>query len=199
MPIWSAIILLFLVMDPIGNVPLFVSALAQVEASRRTRVLVRELLAALAALLAFLIAGPYVLRGLHMSEPALSVAGGVVLFLIAVRMIFPTREGIFGEVPEGEPFIVPLAIPLLAGPSTLAMILVLAAREPHGFLKWLVSIGAAWAISSAILLVSVPLSRLLGARGLGAVERLMGMVLVTIAVQMFLSGLGQFMGRPAAF
>jgi MarC family membrane protein len=194
MPLLSAVVLLFLVMDPIGNVPLFVAALSKVSAARRFRVLVRELLIALAALLLFLFIGRHVLDVLQVSEPALSVAGGVVLFLIAVRMIFPSPEGMFGRSPDGEPFVVPLAIPLIAGPSTLATILLLVAREPESLLRWLLAVTCAWLAGSAILLLSAPLSRLLGSRGLIAAERLMGMILTIIAVQMFLTGLGKFLG-----
>lgn len=196
MDIWSAMTLLFLVMDPVGNVPLFVAALAGIEARRRLWVVARELLIALAVLLAFLLVGRAVLDLLRVGEPTLSVAGGVVLFLIAVRMIFPSGEGVFGKGPEqAEPFIVPLAVPLVAGPSALATVLLLVAREPHSLPKWLLAVTAAWAASAVILLLSAPLSRLLGSRGLIALERLMGMVLTMVAVQMFLTGLGKFLGR----
>jgi len=194
MPFWSAIILLFLVMDPLGNVPLFVTALAQVNQTRRVRVLLRELVIALAVLVAFLLGGRFLLELLQISEPALTIAGGLVLFLIAIRMIFPPAEGVFPESTEGEPFIVPLAIPLIAGPSAMATVLFLVAREPSNTLKWLGALGAAWAVTAMILLLSAPIGRFLGRRGAIAVERLMGMILTTIAVQMFLNGVRQFAG-----
>jgi MarC family membrane protein len=188
-------LLLFLVMDPVGNVPLFVAALADVQEARRLRVLIRELLIALAVLLIFLLVGRHVLHFLQIGEPALSVAGGVVLFLIAIRMIFPSDEGMFGKTPEGEPFVVPLAIPLVVGPSTMATVLLLVAREPGSLAKWLVAASAAWLMGAVILLSSGPLSRTLGTRGLVAMERLMGMILTTVAVQMFLTGIGKFLTR----
>lgn len=195
MPLLSAIILLFLVMDPVGNIPLFVASLGEVSRERRLRVLVRELLIALAVLLLFLLVGRYALDLLQVSEPALSVAGGVVLFLIAIRMIFPSPEGMFGRSPDGEPFIVPLAVPLIAGPSTLATVLLLVAKDPQSLPKWLLAVSCAWLAGSAILLLAAPLGRLLGTRGLIAVERLMGMILTTVAVQMFLTGIGEFLAR----
>jgi multiple antibiotic resistance protein len=192
--ICSAAILLFFVLDPIGNVALFVPALARVEPRRRIRVLVRELLIALGALLLFLGLGGVTLRALAISPPALSISGGVVLFLIAVNMIFHAGGAwLTGEEGEGEPFIVPLAIPLVAGPSALATLLLLVAREPGSTVRWLLALLLAWAASSCILLLSSPISRALGARGLAALERLMGMLLTTVAVQMLLEGVSSFL------
>ena len=193
MPLWSAIILLFFVMDSIGNVPLFVAVLSHVASERRTRVVIRELLIALLVLLAFLFAGPLIIDALQVTEPALSIAGGVILLLIAIKMIFPTGDNIFGDAPEGEPLVVPLAVPFTAGPAAMAMVLLLVAREPHRVLWLLLAVGVAWALTAAVLLLSLPLSKFLGKRGLVAIERLMGMILTTIAVQMFLTGVGQFL------
>lgn len=194
MPLASAIILLFLVMDPVGNIPIFITVLSRVDARRRTRVLVRELLLALFVMVVFLLGGRFLLNLLQISDPALTIAGGVVLFLIAVRMIFPSSEGMFGEIPEGEPFLVPLAIPLVAGPSALATVLLLVAREPASQGKWLLALSSAWLMSAAILMLSAPIGRILSRRGLAASERLMGMVLTAIAVQMLLNGIARFLG-----
>jgi multiple antibiotic resistance protein len=193
MSFWSAVILLFLVLDPLGNVPIFVSVLARVEPRRRTRVVARELTIALAVLLVFLVAGEWVLRLLQVTDPALTIAGGVILFLIALRMIFAGPEAVFGEEPGEEPFIVPLAVPLVAGPSALAMVLLLVARDPARIAMWLAALLMAWFASSVILLLSAPLSRALGSRGLAAMARLMGLILVTVAVQLFLNGLRSFL------
>lgn len=193
MTFWSAVILLFLVLDPLGNVPIFVSVLARVEPRRRTLVVTRELIIALVILLVFLVAGEWVLRLLQVTDPALTIAGGVILFLIAMRMIFAGPEAIFGETPDEEPFIVPLAVPLVAGPSALAMVLLLVAREPRRIAMWLVALLVAWFATSVILLLSAPLSRALGSRGLAAMARLMGLILVTVAVQLFLNGLSAFL------
>jgi len=193
MTILSAAILLFLVMDPMGNVPLFVTLLAGVEPRRARWIVVRELLIALVVLTLFLFGGRTILDVLRVSEPALSIAGGVVLFLIAIKMIFASAGEIFKERPGGEPFVVPLAVPLVAGPSAAATVLLLMARDPTRWLDWLIALFCAWVLAGAILLCATWLSRLLGERGLNAVERLMGMLLTTVAVQMFLSGLEAFL------
>jgi multiple antibiotic resistance protein len=191
MELMSVAFTLFLVMDPLGNIPLFLSALREVPAERRRRVLVRELLIAYGVLVACLLVGPPLLRSLNLDQESISIAGGIVLFLIALRMIFPSEGGVLGEPIEGEPFIVPLAIPLLAGPSALSAILVLARTAPERTLGWLGALTLAWAASAAILLSSNLFYRVLRRRGLLALERLMGMVLVMLAVQMFLDGLAQ--------
>lgn len=185
----TAFLTLFFVMDPLGNIPVFISALKDVPEERRQKIIVRELVIALVVLVAFLYSGSYILMALGLSEEAIQIAGAIVLFLIAIKMIFPTKGGILGEQPEGEPFIVPLAIPCVAGPSTLAILMLLANSEGERQLDWLLALTAAWVASSAILLASTPLSRIMGIRGLVATERLMGMILVMIAVQMSLNGL----------
>jgi len=189
----SAAVLLFLVMDPMGNVPVFVTLLGGIEPGRARWIVVRELLIALAVLVVFLFAGQVILDVLQVSEPALSVAGGVILFLIAVKMIFGSAREIFRENPGGEPFVVPLAVPLIAGPSAAATVLLLMARDPTRWLNWLVALLCAWCVTGAILLFAASFSRMLGERGLSAVERLMGMLLTAVAVQMFLSGVQEFL------
>jgi multiple antibiotic resistance protein len=191
MSMLSAAFLLFLVMDPAGNIPLFLTTLREVERRRRTQIVVRELCIALLVLIFFLFCGRGLMALMKISEPALSIAGGIILFLISVRMIFSISEGMFGSSPEGEPFIVPLAVPLIAGPSAMTMVLLLSTREPSRWPEWLMALIMAWSASAAILLASNWLSHLLGQRVLMALERLMGMLLTVIAVEMFLSGLGQ--------
>jgi multiple antibiotic resistance protein len=183
----SAVITLFLIMDPLGNVPLFLSVLRGVPAERRRAVLVREVLLAYVVLLVFLFAGGSVTRYLHLQQESLSIAGGIVLFLIALRMIFPTDHGLIGDTIDGEPFLVPLAIPLFAGPSTLAALLLL--RSTSSLAGLFGAMTVAWAVSAAILLASTFFYRLLRERGLMAMERLMGMLLVMVAVQMLMDGL----------
>jgi multiple antibiotic resistance protein len=190
----SAILTLFLVMDPIGNIPFFVSHLKDVKRERQTWVVARESLIALVVLLFFLFFGPLLMQLLHVGQASLHIAGGVLLLLISLGMIFPgtSQLSVVGDdESQGEPFIVPLAIPLIAGPSTMATIMIFASRpEPIGF--WVGSLAVAWILSSAILLLSPRFSRLLGPRGLRACERLMGMVLTVVAVQMFLDGVRLF-------
>jgi multiple antibiotic resistance protein len=188
MTLVSAALLLFLVMDPLGNVPFFLTALKKVPLERRRRVVVRELLIALAVLIVFLFTGQYLLLLLHVSEPALTIAGGVILFLIALRMVFPSAEKPLHEDVDGEPFIVPLAIPYVAGPSCLATLLLLMSREPERWPEWLGALVLAWLVSSVIIFFASGLSRFLGPRVLIATERLMGMVLITVAIQMLLTG-----------
>lgn len=194
----SAALLLFLVMDPLGNVPLFLSLLKSVKPERRKRVLARELLIALVVLFVFLFAGKTLLDALSLRQEAVSIAGGIILFLIGLKMIFPTPEGIFGEIPDGEPFIVPMAIPSIAGPSTMAALLLMGHEEPGRLSEWSVALIAAWAGTAAILFGSTYLYKLLGPRVLSALERLMGMLLVAISVQMFLDGVRHSLAGPAA-
>jgi MarC family membrane protein len=189
MTLASAAVLLFLVMDPLGNILLFVAALQGVAPERRVRVVVRELVIAYLILVAFLFVGQPLLGLLQITGPALTIAGALVLFLIALRMVFPTAERNLSENVGGEPFIVPLAIPYVAGPSAMATVLLLVSREPSRWPAWLGALTAAWIVSAVILMLGGRLSRLLGQKGLVALERLMGLVLVAVAVQMFLEGL----------
>ncbi len=189
----SAGILLFLIMDPLGNIPLFLSLLKNVAPQRRRRVLLRELLIALGVLFAFLLGGQYILKLLQLKQESVSIAGGIVLFLIGVRMIFPPREGLFGAVGEGEPFIVPMAIPSVAGPSTMAALLLLTNTQPGRLWQWSLALFLAWLATAAILLSATYLFRWLGESVLIALERLMGMLLVALSVQMFLGGVAAYL------
>ena len=193
MKISSAVLTLFLVMDPLGNIPPFLSVLKNVQPDRRRRVLIREVLIAYVVLLVFFFLGKRLLALLSLQQETISIAGGIVLFLIALRMIFPKEGGLFGETLEGEPFVVPLAIPLVAGPSALAVVLLLQQSEASVTWQLLLAVTIAWALSALILLSSTSLYRLLKQRGLVAMERLMGMLLVMIAVQMFMNGVSKFL------
>ena len=194
MTILSAALLLFLILDPLGNVPVFLSVLKPLPPHRQRVVLVRELLIALAVLMAFLWGGKYALELMHLRQESVAIAGGIVLFLIGLRMIFPRPEGLMGELPDGEPFIVPLAIPLIAGPSGMAAVMLMGSKEPHRLGEWSLALLLAWAATAAILLCAPLLYRLLGRRALAAVERLMGMLLVAISVQMLLDGVSAYLG-----
>jgi MarC family membrane protein len=194
----SASLLFFLVMDPVGNIPFFLSTLKEVDPARRTRVILRELVIAYLVMVLFLFLGESLLGLLQISGPALSIAGGVILFLIALRMVFPTPERSMQEELVGEPFVVPLAIPYVAGPSLLATELLLMSQDPSRWPEWLLALTAAWLVSACVVLLGSKLSALLGQRALIAMERLTGMVLVAIAVQMFLTGVTRFMREIAA-
>jgi multiple antibiotic resistance protein len=195
MTLLSAATLLFFVMDPLGNVPLFLSALRPVDPSRYRAVIVRELCIALAILVLFLFVGQYLLGLLRVSSAALTTGGGIVLLLIALRMIFPTHERSLREEVEGEPFVVPLAVPYTAGPSALATELLLVTREPERWPVWLGAVVLAWLASAVILYFSGNLRKVLGERGLTAMERLMGMLLVIVAVEMLMSGIVEYLGH----
>ncbi|MFV0478170.1 MAG: YhgN family NAAT transporter [Parahaliea sp.] len=192
----SAFITLLLVMDPVGNVPVFLSVLKDVDSRRRQWVIFRELLIALAVLLIFLFAGPILLKVLGLQQEAISIAGAIILFLIAIRMIFPSPYGMMGDTPDGEPFIVPLAIPLVAGPSSLAIAMLMVNTDPTRMLDWSTALVGAWAVSAAILMCAPLLLKAMGNRGLIAMERLMGMILVAISVQMFFDGVRIFLHIP---
>lgn len=195
MTLFSAAILLFLVMDPLGNIPLFMTALKKVDAARQRIVVIRELLIALAVLIAFLFLGQYVLKVLQLSETALTTAGGIILLIIAIRMIFPSRDRGVATDELGEPFIVPLAIPAVSGPSAMATAMLLMSREPARWPEWLFAVLIAWTVTALILFFAGYFARFLGEKGLIAIERLMGMLLVAVAVQMLLTGIAEFVGN----
>lgn len=190
MSTWSAALTLFLVMDPIGNVPIWVALLRDVPPERRLLVILRENVIALCTLTLFLFFGPALMAFLGIQGPALHIAGGVVMFLIALRMIFPHPGGLFGdETVGGEPLVVPLAIPLLAGPSAMAVVMILATSSEEHPVVWLPALLGAWFVGLLILLPAAKLERVIGRRALIAIERLMGMLLTLIAIQMMLTGI----------
>jgi multiple antibiotic resistance protein len=188
MELLSAAVLLAIIMDPLGNIPVFHALLAGYARRRRLWIIARELLIAYAVLVLFLVGGDAVLGFLGLEQPALGIAGGVVLFVIALRMVFPDGPEPVRTTPEEEPFIVPLAMPMIAGPSALAAVLLLVSRDPTRFWVWLGALSAAWGISAAILLASSLLMEKLGTRGLRALQRLTGMLLIMMAVQMLMDG-----------
>ena len=192
MDLFSAVVTLFLVMDPRGNIPVFLSVLKTVPADRRRAVLLREIAIAYVVLLGFFLLGDYLLQFLRLEQEAVSIAGGIVLFLIALRMIFPGEAGRAGDPLEGEPFVVPLAIPLIAGPSALATLLLLQRSMSSTRGELLLALTIAWLVSGMLLLSSTFLHRILRERGLIAMERLMGMLLVMVSVQMLMNGVRVF-------
>lgn len=190
----SAAFLLLLIFDPFGNIPLVASLLKSVAPERRWRLILRECAIAFCVLLVFMVFGAKLMSALHLTETSLGISGGVVLFLIALRMIFPPATGgIFGESEgNGEPFIVPIAIPAIAGPSAMAMVMLLVSREPHRLLEWVGALGLATIASVLVLLLGARLMSFLGARGMAAIERLMGLILCAVAVEMLLNGIQAF-------
>jgi MarC family membrane protein len=190
--ILSAFIVLVLVTDAFGNVPIVNAMLASVAPKRRRRVILRECLIALATLALFMLFGRKLLELMQLSEASLSIAGGIILFMIAIRMVFGNPEGAFGPQPKGEPFIVPLAIPLIAGPSALATVMLMATREPARLGTWLAALLAAMAFTSLVLLAGESLQQRMGDRVVKAIERLMGLILTVIAIEMTLGGIRAF-------
>lgn len=189
----SAALILVLVMDPLGNIPVFLSLLKHVDPARRVIVIVRECSIAFAVLLVFVFTGRQFLGLLGLSDSSLNIAGGVILFLIALRIIFKHPEGVFGDsAHEGEPFIVPLAIPSIAGPTAIATVVLLVSRAPERIMEWVVALAVAMAFTLALLLFAERLSKLIGERGLRALERLMGLILTAVAVEMLLRGIEAF-------
>ncbi|MFK2930790.1 MarC family protein [Dyella agri] len=191
----AAGIMLFLIMDPLGNIPIFLSLLKDVPPKRRRRVMVRELLIALGVLLGFLVGGQWLLDLLQLKPDSISIAGGIVLFLIGIRMVFPPADGggIFGKSGSGEPFIVPMAIPGVAGPSAMAALLLLTNTQPGRTADWAIALIGAWLATAVILLCSTYLFRWLGESVLTALERVMGMLLIALSVQMFMAGVAAFL------
>ena len=188
-PFLTATVLLILTTDPLGNIPLFISALERVKPERRFYVISREVLIASAVLLAFMLFGQRFMEVLQLSDEALSVAGGVILLLIAIDMVFPNRRPrVQDPEPKGEPFIVPLAIPLISGPSAMATVLLLSSRNPGRSLEWTCAI----AIFYVVFLLAIRLQKLLGVEAITAMERLMGLVLTAIAVEMLLGGVSSY-------
>lgn len=189
----SALILLLLVLDPLGSLPIFIPIMGSVAPGRRRRVALREVAIAFGVLFAFMFFGDAFLRAMRLSERSLEVAGGVILLIIAMRMIFSHPGGSAYGSPEGnEPLIFPLAVPLLAGPSAMATVLLLASRQPEKLLSWVAALTCAMAVSGLVLLLCDRIRRLLGDSVVSAIEKLMGLVLTAIAVEMILAGLKRY-------
>ncbi|MDH3349378.1 MAG: NAAT family transporter [Desulfobulbaceae bacterium] len=179
-------------MDPFGNAPFYLVVLKNVPPKRRQFVIIRELFIALAILLFFLITGPFLLNSLSISHSSLQIAGGIVLFLIAIQMIFGQPETMFHSTLDEEPLIVPLAVPCIAGPSAIAVVMLFTAQAPHRIFDWVLALLIAWAITSTILILSSKLDKLLGKKGLNALQHLMGLILTALAVEMLMQGIRSF-------
>ncbi len=189
----SALVLLLLVLDPFGSLPIFIAVMKGVAPERRSRVAIREVLIASSVLLAFMFGGQSFLTLMRLSERSLEVAGGVILLIIAVRMIFASGGEVYASDGTGrEPLIFPLAVPLLAGPSAMATVLLLASRQPERMLEWVGALAVAMLVSGTVLLAADRIRRLLGSSMVAAVEKLMGLVLTAIAVEMILAGLKRY-------
>ena len=187
----SAFIIIFLVLDPLGNIPMFLFVLQNIAPQRRKAIIIRESFFALIILTIFLFAGRSILNALHVTESSLGIAGGVILMFIAIRMIFTSSGEVFKIELESEPLVFPLAVPLTAGPAAMTTVILIMGKDPTRWLEWFLAMFCAWLVSSIILYYSSYFNRIFGRRGLLACERLMGMLLTTVAVQMFIDGLRQ--------
>jgi MarC family membrane protein len=187
----SATILLVLITDPVGNIPIFANALKHVPPERRPWVILREILIAFVLLLTFMFVGERFLQVMNLSELALQIGGGVILFLIALRMVFPPPQTTDPEQME-EPLIVPLAVPAIAGPSALATVLLLVSQQPERRLEWIAALCVTMVVSAVVLVSAERIQRVIGTRLVVAVERLMGLVLVSVAIEMMLRGIKTF-------
>lgn len=197
---FSMAISLFLLMDPIGNVPIYLSILKEIDPKRQKIIIFRELVIALFVIIGFYFVGEYLLLLLQVKQYTVMIAGGIILFIIALRMIFPShvKETTNGHSREKEPLIVPLAIPLVAGPAVLAAVM-LYSHQSIPIFPAILAIITAWIVTTSILVASSGIKRVLGIRGILALERLMGLVLTLIAVQMFLEGLRSYLLPLAVF
>jgi MarC family membrane protein len=184
----SATILLLLITDPLGNIPIFVNSLRAVPAERRARVILREVLIAFGLLLTFMFVGQSFLKAMSLSDVSLQIGGEVVLFLIALRMVFPPPAQ-DSPIPDVEPLIVPLAIPALAGPSAMATVLLLVSQAPERRLEWIGALTVTMVVCAVVLLMAERLQQVVGERVVSAFERLMGLILVSISVEMLIRGL----------
>lgn len=191
MTVLAAIFLLIIIMDPIGNVPVFLSILKNIPLERRKKIIIRELIIAFAILLFFMFVGRFLLQILQIEQSSLGIAGGIILFIIAIRMIFPGTKPMFTHNEESEPLVVPLAIPMLAGPSAIAAVILFMAQEPSRWIEWVFVVFVASLISGIILLSSEALGSKLGNRALTAIERLMGIFLIMVSVDFILDGIKQ--------
>ncbi|WWO96170.1 MAG: YhgN family NAAT transporter [Candidatus Dasytiphilus stammeri] len=187
----SVTMLLFLVMDPLGNLPIFMLILKPLENKRRHMIIIREMIIALIIMLVFFLTGEKILTLLNLRTEIVSIAGGIVLFLIALKMIFSSEQAAANTyISAGEaPFIVPLAIPLVAGPTVLATLILLSHKYQHRIISMMAALLVAWLATLVILMSSGIFLRILGEKGLNALERLMGLILIMLGSQMILDGL----------
>lgn len=195
MKLYSSLILLILVMNPLGNIPVFLSILKPIDPKRHTRIIIREVFIAFLLLMMFMLFGQYLLHGMQISEQALGISGGIILFLIAIRMIFPEEKPKADKIAPGvvsEPFIVPLAIPMTAGPAAMTTVMLFMTQHPEVGFWWIIVLILAAVIFAIIILSARYLSNIFSEKGLIALERLSGMMLTAMAIQMFLTGLESY-------
>jgi len=189
----SAIVLLILILDPFGLLTIYIPMMAHIEPRRRTFIAIRESLIAFSVLVSFMFGGEYFLHLVHLSERSLSVSGGVILMIVSIQMIFGFTNGNSQHSdPLSEPFIVPLAVPYLAGPSAMATVMLMASKEPNNTVLWIIALAIATSFSCAVLIAGTKISHLVGKSFLIAMEKLMGLIMTALATEMILSGVKQY-------
>lgn len=188
MSLFSITLVLFFIMDPIGNISSYLNLVKELDPKRQKWVIFREMLIALAVMIGFNYLGEVFFDLLNLSETTVRVSSGVILFLIGVKILFTAPDSLRAGLPQGEPFIFPIAVPLIAGPGLMATIMLFAHLEPLQSIM-LIAILISWACAATVLFFSSTIKRVLGENGLMACERLIGMVIVLIAVQRFLEGI----------
>jgi len=185
---------LFLVIDPIGNIPFILAMLAGLSTRRFLIAITREVLLALGILLAFAISGQTILDYLDIEQPSLRVAGGIILFLISLKMIFRSSTELFGNEYKDDPVLVPIAMPAVAGPSAMTAVIILSTEQRADFSMVMFALTAVLVAAWGILVLGRQIAGLLGPRGIRAMEKLMGMLLNLLAVNMTLQGTKEFLG-----
>jgi len=200
MTLFTITLILFLIMDPIGNISSFLSQLQDLPHARQRWVILREMGFALAAMVIFYLIGETIFNFLNISEVTLRISSGVILFIVALQILFSNFSSIRANLPKGHPFVIPLAIPLIAGPTLLATIMLYAHLSTDmSPIFWglelptiLLAIIVSWLAALVVLMFSTELQRLLGDNGLVACEKLMGMILILLAIQRFMEGIKLF-------
>lgn len=176
---------LFFVLNALGNIPLFLGLLGRYDIKRQKRIIVRELLIALFILLLFNFFGDEFLRLLDINPSIICIAGGTLLFIIALSMIFPKANSV--KTSMQEPMIVPLAMPVVAGPGAIATVMIYSEQAANPWFMVGVILFA-WLPTALILFAASNIRRILGEKGLVACERLGGMLIILIAVKMMAAG-----------
>jgi len=191
----SATFLLLVLLDPIGNIPIFVTTVERLPPRRRALVIFRECLIGYGILIFFTLAGNRFMDWLQLTDTAMGISGGVILYIIALRMIFKRPEGVFGDTIDGEPFIFPLAVPLFAGPSAIAFVLLITSKASERLPEWLIAVSLASGISAIVLSLSSRIDRFIGKRGIQALETMLGLLLTAVATQMLLDGIRGYLDK----
>lgn len=188
MSVLTLCLTLFLIVNPLGNLKVFLTLLEGMKPQRQSFVIAREMLIALAAMFLFSFFGEKISHVFHLENTTVFITSGIILFLVAIKILFPPKEEHMPRIHGEEPFLVPIAIPVVASPALLATIMLFSQSEPF-IMPMVIGILVAWLVSALIFLGSRKILRILGPNGLLAIERLMGIILVLLAVQRFMDGI----------